>query len=95
MRCVRLGIVLGVWGLVVAALAADARADAKVEEQVVGPASEQGTIYAVSPRGMHVATVSMKGSRWVVTLDGAAWTAGAPITSDGRHVLVRTAHGAA
>src|SRR5262245_54151396 len=47
-----------------------ALADAKVEEQVVGPAWEQGTIYTLSPRGMHVATVSMKGSRWVVTVDG-------------------------
>ena len=47
-----------------------AAADAKVEEQAVGPAWEQGTTYTLSPRGWHVATVSMKGSRWVVTVDG-------------------------
>ena len=42
----------------------------QVEEKIVGPAWEQGTIYTLSPTGMRVATVSAKGSRFVVTLDG-------------------------
>lgn len=41
-----------------------------VEEVIVGPAWEQGTIYTLSPTGMHLATVSAKGSRFVVTVDG-------------------------
>jgi dipeptidyl aminopeptidase/acylaminoacyl peptidase len=41
----------------------------KVEEQVVGPA-KQGNFYSVSPRGAHLATVTQKGSRFVVVIDG-------------------------
>ena len=42
----------------------------QVEEKIVGPAWEQGTIYSLSPTGMRLAIVSAKGSRFVVTLDG-------------------------
>lgn len=45
-------------------------ADVKIEEQVVGPASEPGTIYWLSPKGLHLATAHPKGSRFVVTVDG-------------------------
>lgn len=45
-------------------------ADSNVEEKQVGPAYEQGTIYTVSPTGLHLATMSAKGSRFVVTIDG-------------------------
>ena len=54
----------------VCSLVSVAVAEPKVEEQVVGPAWEQGVVYTLSPRGMHVATAAMKGSRWVVTVDG-------------------------
>ena len=46
-------------------------ADSAVEEKLVGPAYEQGTIYTLSPTGLHLATMSAKGSRFVVTVDGA------------------------
>jgi WD40 repeat protein len=42
----------------------------KIEEQVVGPASEPGTIYWLSPKGLRLATAHPKGSRFVVTVDG-------------------------
>lgn len=45
-------------------------AAAKIEEKNVGPAWELGTIYTLSPRGMHLATASAKGSRFVVEVDG-------------------------
>ena len=45
-------------------------AEPKVEEQIVAPAWEQGTTYTLSPRGLHLAAVAMKGSRWAVTVDG-------------------------
>lgn len=45
-------------------------AEHNVEEQIVGPAWEQGTIYTLSPTGLHLATMSAKGSRFVVTVDG-------------------------
>jgi hypothetical protein len=62
--------VLGASLALVAALAvAQDPAGPKVEEQVVGPA-KQGSLYAVSPRGAHLATVTQKGSRFVVILDG-------------------------
>jgi hypothetical protein len=41
----------------------------KVEEQIVGPA-KQGNAYVLSPKGEHLATVTQKGSRMVVLLDG-------------------------
>ncbi len=50
--------------------ALNCNADVKVEEQVVGPAWEAGTIYWLSPKGMHLATMHAKGSRFVVTIDG-------------------------
>jgi hypothetical protein len=42
----------------------------KREEKVVGPPWEQGTVYTLSPKGLHLATVGAKGSRFVVTVDG-------------------------
>jgi Tol biopolymer transport system component len=41
----------------------------KVEEQIVG-AAKQGNSYVLSPKGEHLATVTQKGSRMVVVLDG-------------------------
>lgn len=41
----------------------------RVEELVVGPA-KQGLAYIVSPKGAHLATVTQKGSRMVVIVDG-------------------------
>lgn len=41
-----------------------------IEAKSVGPAWENGTIYTISPTGMHVATMHAKGSRFVVTVDG-------------------------
>ena len=48
--------------------------DAKVEEQEVGPASQnpQDIRYVVSPQGGHLAAVARKGSRMVVIIDGVA-----------------------
>lgn len=42
----------------------------QIKEEIVGPAWEHGTIYTLSPTGMRVATLSAKGSRFVVTVDG-------------------------
>lgn len=42
----------------------------QITEEKLGPATENGTLYTLSPKGMHVATVSAKGSRFVVTVDG-------------------------
>src|SRR5690348_8273466 len=52
-------------------------AEVKVEEQIVGPAldlqgSDRLSTYTISPSGVHLATVTHKGSRWVVILDGVA-----------------------
>jgi len=41
-----------------------------VDEQEVGPAWENGTIYTLSPTGMRVATLHAKGSRFAITVDG-------------------------
>ncbi len=41
----------------------------KIEEQIVGPA-KQGNAYVLSPKGEHLATVTQKGSRMVVVIDG-------------------------
>lgn len=46
-------------------------ADAKVEEQDVGPAG-QDSQYAVSPRGGHVGAAVHKGSRMIAVVDGVA-----------------------
>jgi hypothetical protein len=43
--------------------------EVKVEEQIAGPA-KAGGVYAVSPRGAHVAYAGTKGSRLVVAVDG-------------------------
>lgn len=45
-------------------------ATAKIEEQVVAPPWEQGALFTLSPKGMHLASMHAKGSRFVVTLDG-------------------------
>jgi len=51
---------------------ADAKpGEPRVEEQIVAPA-KQGDAYVVSPRGAHLATITQKGSRFVVFVDGAA-----------------------
>jgi hypothetical protein len=55
-------------GTFAAALAAQ---DIKVDEQLVGPGGS-GSSYVISQRGLHVASVSLKGSRTVVTVDGVA-----------------------
>jgi dipeptidyl aminopeptidase/acylaminoacyl peptidase len=47
-----------------------ASAEVAIEEQVVGPAYEQGVEYILSPKGLHLATVHPKGSRFAVTVDG-------------------------
>jgi len=51
------------------AASAAARADAKVEQQVLGPDGES-IGGAISPHGAHVAVLAAKGSRFVVLLDG-------------------------
>ena len=43
--------------------------EVKVEEQIAGPA-KAGGVYAISPRGAHVAYAGNKGSRLVVAVDG-------------------------
>src|ERR1700716_592659 len=61
-----------VLGMLCAASVAGA-AEAKVEEQEVGPVgAPQDVKYVVSPHDVHLATVFRKGSRMVVTLDGVA-----------------------
>ncbi len=55
----------------IGAASAALAADAKVEEQIVGPAG-QDTKYVVSPRGGHLASVARKGSRMNVVVDGVA-----------------------
>jgi hypothetical protein len=45
-------------------------AELKVEEQIVGPAYEQGVTYVLSPKGLHLATVHPKGSRLAVAVNG-------------------------
>jgi hypothetical protein len=59
-------MVLGVLGLYSCLLA-----DAKVEQQEVGPAGRDAT-YVVSARGVHLASVTNKGSRTVVIIDGVS-----------------------
>jgi hypothetical protein len=61
--------VLGMFCAVNGAVAADA----KIEEQDVGPVAQpQDVKYVVSPHGGHLATVAHKGSRMVVIVDGVA-----------------------
>src|SRR4051812_15657811 len=62
-------ITVGVAALVLSLLSATAEADPKVEEQVVGPANNEAT-YFVSQHGQHLATVTRKGSRCIVVVDG-------------------------
>ena len=57
-------------GIVVyASLCAPVSAEVKVEAQELGPAG-QWTGIAISPRGVYVAVLAMKGSRYVVLIDG-------------------------
>lgn len=44
-------------------------ADISIEGRVVGPANAGG-VYAISPKGVHVAYAATKGSRLVVSIDG-------------------------
>src|SRR5688500_9806179 len=55
--------------LIVSAPLAVARGEMKVEPLVVGPARNDVT-YVISPKGGHVAAGAMKGSRFVVMVDG-------------------------
>ena len=55
----------------VGALGAPSAGRAAVEEKVVAPA-DQAIPYAVSERGAHLGAVVRKGSKWTVTVDGAA-----------------------
>lgn len=48
---------------------ASAFADPKIEEQVIGPAGHWAG-FALSPKGMHVAMLNAKGSRFIVSVDG-------------------------
>jgi len=54
----------------VSLFAAISRAEPKVEEQVVGPAGRGDYKYTISARGLHLASVIMKGSRFAVVVDG-------------------------
>jgi len=45
-------------------------AEVSVQEQIVGPAYEQGESYILSPKGLQLATVHPMGSRFAVTVDG-------------------------
>jgi hypothetical protein len=49
-----------------------AKADPKVDEEIIGPAPDPDAKYVVSPNGCHLAIVGHKGSRTVVTVDGIA-----------------------
>lgn len=42
---------------------------AKIDVQVVAP-NEQGLAYSITPKGVHLATLLPKGSRWAVAFDG-------------------------
>ena len=46
-----------------------ASADPKIEEQVLGPSGHWAG-FAISPRGVHVAMLNSKGSRFIVSVDG-------------------------
>src|SRR5713101_7108984 len=50
---------------------AEVWAEARIEEQAVGLAG-QGITNVVSPRGVHLASITMQGSRYVVVIDGEA-----------------------
>jgi WD40 repeat protein len=49
---------------------ATASTEVKIEEQRVGPAYQMGVTYVLSPKGLRLATVHPKGSRFAVTIDG-------------------------
>ena len=42
-----------------------------IVEKIVGPAYVPGTIYTLSEKGMRLASTHAKGTKWVVTIDGA------------------------
>lgn len=56
--------------MVLGLLRAAVSAEVKVDEQIVGPAYEQGVTYILSSKGLHLATVHPQGSRFAVTVDG-------------------------
>jgi thiol-disulfide isomerase/thioredoxin len=58
-------------GLSSVAVAATALANARVEESVVAP-FQAGAAYIMSPAGLRVATITMRGSRHVILVDGVA-----------------------
>jgi WD40-like Beta Propeller Repeat len=64
-------LVLAASGGLFCSASVQALAEARVEEQVVGPITETSK-YVVSPRGAHLATVAGKGSRINVVVDGVA-----------------------
>jgi len=64
--CVVVTALVTLWVVNVAA-----PSDVKIEEQVVGPVGSSVS-YAVSPHGVHLASVTMQGSRSVVVVDGVA-----------------------
>jgi hypothetical protein len=55
--------------VILALTTASAIADPKIEEQVIGPAGHWAG-FALSPKGMHVAMLNTKGSRFIVAVDG-------------------------
>lgn len=64
LRCGIASVVLFVW------FVAAVSAEVKIEEQIVGPAYDNGMTYILSPKGLYLATVHPKGSRFAVTMDG-------------------------
>ena len=68
MKLVKLGLIVATF---VAAGASVAIAQAKVEEKVVGRAAGTTEAYLVSPKGVHYAVLTSKGSRNVMVVDGA------------------------
>lgn len=51
------------------AITTTALAAPQIEEKVIAPAFEPGTIFTMSPKGMHLASMHAKASRFVVTGD--------------------------
>src|ERR1041385_343175 len=67
MKLVRLGLIVATF---VVAGASAAIAQARVEEKVVGRAAGRTEAYQVSPKGVHYAVLTPKGSRNVMVVDG-------------------------
>ena len=69
MKTVPRSIVRGVGSFAIAcAMSVPLSAQVKVEEQVVGPMNSVG--FVVSPHGVHLASSTMQGSRYVMVVDG-------------------------